>query len=160
MSLHRSSRVGFLMLCSQFIFGCASTSVIKSVPSIPSSQCAVTVYTSMDSAKSRGNIEELCIISGTSSGSFSHTVATAIEKHRDKACRCGADNVYIQAQDAGTLGTASVTLVGFRFTEIFQEKKSQESVKSSPTTEIVEKAKRCQSKGGVWVNDSCQISVD
>ena len=62
-----------------------------------------------------GDIEELCIITGTSSGSFSHTVATAIKKHKDKACECGAENVYIQAQDAGTLGTASVTLVGFRY---------------------------------------------
>jgi hypothetical protein len=26
--------------------------------------------------------------------------------------------------------------------------------------DVLEKAKKCQEKGGVWVNDSCQISVD
>lgn len=26
--------------------------------------------------------------------------------------------------------------------------------------DIIKKAKKCQEKGGVWVNDSCQISVD
>ena len=47
--------------------------------------------------------------------SFSHTVGTAIEKNKTKACECGSTDVYIQAQDAGTLGTASVSLVAFRF---------------------------------------------
>ncbi len=69
----------------------------------------------MEAAKAKGDIEELCIITGTSAGSWSHTVATAIHKHKDRACEYGADNVYIQAQDAGTLGTASVTLIGFRY---------------------------------------------
>ena len=73
------------------------------------------MYSSLESAKSKEEIEELCMITGTSSGSFSHTVATAVQKHKDRACECGADNVYIQAQDAGTLGTASVTLIGFRY---------------------------------------------
>ena len=80
--------------------------------------CNVTVFSSLESAKAGGEIEELCIISGTSSGSFSHTVGTAIQKHKDKACDFGANNVYIQAQDAGTLGTASVTLIGFRYKKI------------------------------------------
>jgi hypothetical protein len=81
----------------------------------PREDCNVKVYSSLESAKARRDIKELCIITGTSSGSFSHTVATAIKKHKDRACECGADNVYIQAQDAGTLGTASVTLIGFRY---------------------------------------------
>ena len=81
----------------------------------PLSNCSVRVFSSLESAKANGDIEELCMITGTSSGSFSHTVATAVQKHKDKACECGADNVYIQAQDAGTLGTASVTLIGFRY---------------------------------------------
>lgn len=53
------------------------------------------VFSSLESAKANGEIEELCIITGTSSGSFSHTVATAIKKHKNKACEYGADNVYI-----------------------------------------------------------------
>lgn len=61
-----------------------------------------------------GEIEELCIINGTSSGSFSHSVATAIAKHKDKACACGATNVYVESRREGTLDVASVTLVAFK----------------------------------------------
>ena len=94
---------------------CASVQPLGSSVAPPLGNCNVTVYSSLESAKSKGEIEELCMITGTSSGSFSHTVATAVQKHKDRACECGADNVYIQAQDAGTLGTASVTLIGFRY---------------------------------------------
>jgi hypothetical protein len=30
---------------------------------------------------------------------------------------------------------------------------------ATPAAGVLEKAKRCQEKGGVWVNDTCQISV-
>jgi len=138
--------------------GCASISTLKNAESIPESQCEITVFSSFESAKAKGEIEELCIISGTSSGSFSHTVATAIEKHKRKACSCGADKVYVQAQDAGTLGTASVTLVAFRYLENISD--SQKDSKFPVTDELLKKAKRCQSKGGIWVNDNCVISVE
>ena len=95
--------------------GCAAVQPLGDGVAEPLQNCNVRVFSSLESAKGGGEIEELCIITGTSSGSFSHTVATAIGKHKDKACECGADNVYIQAQDAGTLGTASVTLVAFRY---------------------------------------------
>ena len=29
-----------------------------------------------------------------------------------------------------------------------------------PTKAILEKAKKCQGKGGVWVNDSCQVEIE
>lgn len=95
--------------------GCASVQPLGSGDAAPLKNCNVKVFSSLEAAKAKGEIEELCLISGTSSGSFSHTVGTAIQKHKDKACECGADNVYIQAQDPGTLGTASVTLVAFRY---------------------------------------------
>lgn len=94
---------------------CASVQPLGNTPAQPLQNCNVKVFSSLEAAKSKGDIDELCIITGTSAGSFSHTVGTAIQKHKDRACECGADNVYIQAQDAGTLGTASVTLVGFRY---------------------------------------------
>jgi len=94
---------------------CASVQPLGSGVAAPLTNCTARVFSSLESARANGEIEELCLITGTSSGSFSHTVATAIQKHKDKACECGADNVYIQAQDAGTLGTASVTLIGFRY---------------------------------------------
>lgn len=102
----------FILAC---LCGCASVQPLGDKTAKPIQNCNAKVYSSLESAKAGGAIEEMCMISGTSSGSFSHTVATAIQKHKDKACECGAENVYVQAQDAGTLGTASVTLVAFRY---------------------------------------------
>ena len=104
-----------LFATALFLTACASVQPLGNNVAQPLSNCIVKVFSSLESAKANGEIDELCIITGTSSGSFSHTVGTAIQKHKDKACECGADNVYIQAQDAGTLGTASVTLVGFKY---------------------------------------------
>jgi len=100
------------------ITGCASITTLGSVQYPEVKNCTVTVYSSKQSAIEKGAIEELCIITGTSSMSFSHTVSSAIEKNKQKVCKCGATNVYIQDQDAGTLGTASVTLIGFKFKNI------------------------------------------
>ncbi len=108
-------RVITLIITAIFITACASVQPLGNGMAPPLGNCNVKVFSSLESAKENGDIEELCMITGTSSGSFSHTVATAVQKHKDKACECGADNVYIQAQDAGTLGTASVTLIGFRY---------------------------------------------
>jgi hypothetical protein len=110
----RMKTVGFVASVL-LMAGCASVQPLGTGGVAPLKNCNVKVYSSLDAARANGEIEELCLISGTSSGSFSHTVGTAIQKHKDKACECGADNVYILAQDPGTLGTASVTLVAFRY---------------------------------------------
>ena len=126
-----------LAFISIALSGCsASVSVLQFADPI-SGSCSVQVYTSVDRAEKKGAIEELCIISGTSSGSFRHTVGTAIEKHKHRACECGANKVYIQAQDAGTLGTASVTLVAFRYTGMAEsEKEEKEGVKPKDEDDI------------------------
>ena len=143
-----------LGLFAFFLAGCSSVEMIGDVPkhSVSSEGCSVTVYQTMNQALKKGPIEELCVISGTSSGSFSHTVSTAIEKHKSKACKCGASNVYIQSQRDGTLDVASVTMVAFRFSG------QKPAPESSP--EVFKRAKLCQAKGGVWVNDVCQIPLD
>ena len=105
--------ISLLMLAC--LGGCASVQTLGGNAAQPIQNCNAKVFSSLDAAKSGGAIEEMCMITGTSSGSFSHTVATAIQKHKDKACECGAENVYVQAQDAGTLGTASVTLIAFKY---------------------------------------------
>jgi hypothetical protein len=105
-----------LLLATMMLFsgGCANMTILKKAEPLPSN-CDIRVFSSLDALKSEEKpFEELCIITGTSSGSFSHTVATAINKHKQKACKCGANAVYLQAQDAGTLGTASATLVGIK----------------------------------------------
>lgn len=104
-----------LIFSALFISACASVQLLGNGMAQPLGNCNVKVFSSLESARAGGKIEELCIITGTSSGSLSHTVATAISKHKNTACECGADNVYIQAQDAGALGTASVTLIGFKY---------------------------------------------
>lgn len=77
-------------------------------------KCPLDVYLTYQSATQSGPIEELCVVSGTSSGSFSHTVETAIEKHKHKACACGATGVYIQSSNRSGFSVAAVTMVGFR----------------------------------------------
>ena len=82
------------------------------------SSCNVRVYQTYQSAIKQGPIDELCVITGTSSMSFSHTSATAIARHKDKACQCGADNVYVQSRnDAGGWDLATVPLVAFRYSK-------------------------------------------
>jgi hypothetical protein len=142
-----------------FSTSCASVSTLKAADPISPGDCSVTVHSSLDAAKSKGEIEELCIVSGTSSGSFSHTVATAIEKHKNKACGCGAKDVYIQAQDAGTLGTASVTLVGFRYTGASAKQRAAQP-QQVDKSEQIKKAKKCQEKGGVWLDGKCEIDIE
>ncbi len=84
--------------------------------------CNVTVLGSAQSAQDKGDIEELCIITGSSFGKFSHPVVTTVQKHKNKACKCGTENAYVREYDIRTVGgwldTASVTLIGFRYREV------------------------------------------
>jgi hypothetical protein len=99
--------------------GCSSVEPISDSPAPPVSpaKCNVAVHPTYQQAIKSGPIEELCIINGTSSGSFSHTVQTAINKHKSKACACGATNVYIQSRSDSGLDVATVSLVAFRYVE-------------------------------------------
>lgn len=98
-----------------FLSACSSVQVIATAPAISPDQCHVEVFQTRGQAERGGEIEELCIINGTSSGSFSHTVATAIEKHKQKACACGAQKAYVESRRESTLDLATVTLVAFRY---------------------------------------------
>jgi hypothetical protein len=98
------------------LVGCSSVQMIGDAsPAISPAPCNVTVYLTMNQALKKGPIDELCVINGTSSGSFNHSVATAIEKHKDKACACGATNVYIESRRETGIELASVTMVAFRY---------------------------------------------
>jgi hypothetical protein len=110
-------KIIYPILLATSISGCGSVVVLDKAELPITSSCQVKVWTSKESALQEGKIQELCLITGTSSMSFSHTVGTAIEKNKLKACECGATNVYIQTQDPGTLGTASVSLVAFKFVQ-------------------------------------------
>lgn len=99
-----------------FLTACSSVQMMDGSDGVNvSGSCAVRVFMTKGAAEKVGPIDELCIINGSSSGSFSHTVATAIEKHKGKACGCGATNVYVESRRESTLDVATVTLVAFRF---------------------------------------------
>lgn len=97
--------------------GCSSVQMIdgSAAGSVSADQCQVTIYATYEQAIRQGPIDELCVVNGTSSGSFRHTVQTAISKHQAKVCECGATNAYIQSQTQSGLDVATVTLVAFRF---------------------------------------------
>lgn len=94
---------------------CSSVEMIAGGDPIPDGKCSVTVYQTRGQAMKGGEIEEMCVINGTSSGSFSHTVATAVAKHKDKACTCGATNVFIESRAEASLDVAKVTMIAFKY---------------------------------------------
>lgn len=95
--------------------GCTSVTPITESKALPG-DCPIQVYMTYQQATKDGPIEELCVIDGSSSGSFKHTVGTAIAKHKQKACACGATAVYIQSQSQTGWELASVSMVAFRRT--------------------------------------------
>ena len=117
-------RLNLSMVGLAIFSACSSVEPISDSPLSPvnPATCNVTVHPTYQQATKSGPIEELCIINGTSSGSFSHTVQTAINKHKSKACACGATNVYIQSRSDSGLDVATVSLVAFRYVEQQQAK--------------------------------------
>lgn len=111
----KSRRLVALFITTLPIAACSTVDVIEPAQPVAASSCHVNVYQTRGQATKRGEIKELCIISGTSSGSFIHTFANAIAMHKDKACACGATNVYVESRSEGFLDVAKVTMVGFRF---------------------------------------------
>jgi len=79
--------------------------------------CVVSIYQTVNDAEKDGEIVELCVIEGTSSGSFKHTPETAIRKHAKKACECNTDKVYVQSRARADWGVAKASMVAFRFVE-------------------------------------------
>nr|MBL8412739.1 hypothetical protein [Dechloromonas sp.] len=104
-----------LSLLALSLAACSSVEMINAPTTSSDGGCTVTVWPTRAQAIKRGEIEELCIINGSSAFSFTHTVATAIAKHKSKACDCGASNVYIESRRETGLEVATVTMVAFRF---------------------------------------------
>ena len=75
----------------------------------------MTIYQTEADAEKRGQINELCVIEGTSSGSFKHTPETAIRKHAKKACECNANKVYVQSRSPMDWGVAKASMVAFKW---------------------------------------------
>lgn len=108
-----------LTVASMVLAGCSTITTMdgRTVEATDAS-CDVRVYQTYQAAIRQGPIEELCVITGTSYMSFVHTSAVAIEKHKHKACSCGANAVYVQSRhDSGGWDLSTVTLVAFRSTK-------------------------------------------
>lgn len=107
--------LSLLLVCAA-LSACSSVERIEGAAATPlSDNCNVRVFQTLAQAQKGGEIAELCIINGTSSGSFSHTIRTAIDKHKSKACACGADKVYVESRTQSGLDVATVTMVAFRY---------------------------------------------
>ncbi len=100
------------------VSGCSSVTMMDgSEGPISDKVCDVRVYQTRAQALKQGAIEELCIIAGDSGFSFVHNANVAVEKHKSKACACGANAVYIESRSppAGFNGPATVSMVAFRY---------------------------------------------
>lgn len=82
---------------------CSSVTPISDHPIVHDygNGCRVTVYQTEADALEKDDIVEMCVIDGTSAWSLNHTAETAIKKHAKKACKCGADKVYVQGLERG-----------------------------------------------------------
>jgi hypothetical protein len=109
------SKFVVIAAASLSVAGCSSVEMIDGTSALSFSEtCNVQIYQTRKQAEKLGEIEELCIISGTSSGSFVHSIAVAINKHKGKACRCGATKAYVESRQESGWNLATVTLVAFR----------------------------------------------
>lgn len=105
------------MVLPLFITACSTVTMMDgSEGPLSDTTCNVRVFQTQAQALKQGAIDELCIITGDTSFRFSHHSSEAIAKHKDKACACGANNVYVQSRMDGDLGMqGQVTMVAFRF---------------------------------------------
>lgn len=118
------------------VSGCSSVTMMDgSEGPISDKACDVRVYQTQAQALKQGPIEELCIITGDSSFSFVHNANVAIEKHKSKACGCGANAVYIESRSppAGFNGPATVSMVAFRYVNSSPQKSTPVAVKTAGT---------------------------
>jgi hypothetical protein len=109
-----------LLVASMIVFlgACSSVTPINQTYVVDKGDCPVTVYQSKNAAEKIGEIEELCVIEGTSSASGAilyHRPEDAIRKHARKACECGADSFYIRSQAMSGMALASATMVAFKY---------------------------------------------
>lgn len=112
----RNSGGALIIFCSAAAMSaCTYVTPLSQRPSPAlAADCPIQVYMTYQQALQEGPLEELCVIDGNSSRSFVHTVAVAIEKHKQKACACGATAVYLQSQRQTGWELATVQMVAFR----------------------------------------------
>lgn len=106
------------LLLPLFLTACSTVTMMDgSDGPLSDSTCNVRVFQTQAQAIKQGPIEEVCIITGDTVPSFNHHSSVAIERHKSKACACGANNVYVQSRTDGDFNMkGQATMVAFRFT--------------------------------------------
>uniref|UniRef100_UPI0040483FAC hypothetical protein n=1 Tax=Polynucleobacter sp. TaxID=2029855 RepID=UPI0040483FAC len=110
-----------------------------------------------------------CVRLGTVTGSGSPAygndigLAQAMARARHSAAQFpGADTLavsYSQRMFSGGEVAGVVFDCSKQKTQLVKNIEPKEQQKSVPN-DIYQKAKKCQSKGGIWINDSCVINID
>ena len=100
--------------------GCATGSVrmIGEVATYKSGSCEVKVYQTKSKALESGMKKEVCVVEGSSTFSFDHSIEGAVKNNINKICQCGVTNAYIESahteSNMGIKGVSYVNLVGFK----------------------------------------------
>ena len=129
-----------LLVVSTNIFAATRITPVNETMHVSKKGCDVTVYQTLMSALKNGEIEEICIIEGTSSGSLHHTAEVAIKKNAHEACGCGTDTVYVMSRSEPNGVTAHVAMVAFKY--VNGQPANSSAAMKSPAVDPYEAMKR------------------
>ena len=113
-------RVLVVVAVTSCLSGCATGSVrmLEGAVSYKSGSCEVLVYPSKDQAIENGMTKEVCVVEGSSTFGWDHSIDGAIKKNISKVCSCGVTKAYLVSahteSEMGIKGVSYVNLVGFR----------------------------------------------
>lgn len=105
----------FGLLASLNALAGAQVTPVNETIKIKGNGCEVTVYQTQLSALKNGEIEEICLIQGTSSGQVRQTSEKAIRNNAHAACGCGTDKLYVMSRSSPDSTSAHVVMVAFRY---------------------------------------------
>lgn len=102
-----------------------------------------------------------CVVLGTVVGQHKLGSAQALNIVRNRAAALGADTVMITTVEGWKSPSRRITASAFDC-KGHHVQPIQAAGETSPdsTQATFDKAKKCQSKGGVWVNDQCIVEVE
>jgi hypothetical protein len=90
-----------------------------------------------------------------------------IERRATELCGKAPQRIFAcgKSTDGGIVGVRCSVQCDDAATVRVKESKGSISPDNKPALEkldqeVIKKAKRCQDKGGMWINDSCQIDID
>lgn len=113
-------RLFVISMMLAYLSGCATGSVrmIGGTNTYKSGGCEVKVYQTKIQAVEHGMKKEVCVVEGSSTFSFDHSIEGAIKNNISKICQCGVNSAYIHSahteSQMGIKGVSYINLVGFK----------------------------------------------